>query len=44
MAAAVVVVAGRWAHPLMRRRYPEFLVLGSALFAEGLHQVIRRWR
>lgn len=44
MAAAVVVVAGRWAHPLLRRRYPEFLVVGSAVFAEGLHQVIRRWR
>lgn len=44
MAAGVVVGAGRWAHPLLRRRYPEFLVLGSAVFAEGLHRVIRRWR
>ncbi|QFG68378.1 lysophospholipid acyltransferase family protein [Ornithinimicrobium pratense] len=44
MAATVVLLAGRWAHPLMRRRYPEFLILGSAVFAEGLHQVIRRWR
>lgn len=44
LVAGVVVGVGRWAHPLMRRRYPEFLVLGSAVFAEGLHQVIRRWR
>lgn len=44
MTAAVVVGVGRWAHPLVRRRYPEFLALGSAVFAEGLHRVVRRWR
>jgi membrane protein YqaA with SNARE-associated domain len=43
-ATAAVVLAGRWAHPLLRRRYPEFLVLGGAVFAEGLHRVVRRWR
>jgi hypothetical protein len=43
-ATAAVLVAGRWAHPLLRRRYPEFLVLGGAVFAEGLHRVVRRWR
>lgn len=44
LTTGVVLVAGRWAHPLLRRRYPEFLVLGSAVFAEGLHRVLRRWR
>ncbi|SOC51279.1 lysophospholipid acyltransferase family protein [Ornithinimicrobium cerasi] len=44
LATGVVLVAGGWAHPLLRRRYPEFLVLGSAVFAEGLHRVVRRWR
>ncbi|WP_162802769.1 hypothetical protein [Ornithinimicrobium avium] len=44
--AGALAVGGlaRWAAPLLRRRTPEHLVLAGAVFADGLHRVVRRWR
>uniref|UniRef100_UPI001298207B lysophospholipid acyltransferase family protein n=1 Tax=Ornithinicoccus halotolerans TaxID=1748220 RepID=UPI001298207B len=41
---AALTLAGSRVHPLVRRRFPEYLLLSSAAFAEGLSRVLRRWR
>lgn len=41
---AALTLAARRVHPLVRRRFPEYLALSTAAFAGGLSRVVRRWR